>query len=237
MKNRVQCSLIFADDEIFDNLIMPLKERKALNDFLVKLVTFYYKDDRLRSIVDEGITVDDKEAEQKRADMYTAINESLAVMEYLADEGRNIVEDGASMLESVLAGAEESGIATFEESDVGDGFTKFNLGLPKKEDSDANYVGSNKDYIDDDRVSKLENEMSSIKDMILELQKSILNIGSLNTSGPSTTEKVDTIQSGTMATDVSEFDDNLSYTIDEEEASVEVEENATDSMLELLGSI
>ena len=79
--------------------------------------------------------------------------------------------------------------------------------------------------------------MSSIKDMLLELQKSILNIGSLNTSGQSTLEKMDTIQSGTVATDVSEFDDNLSYTINEEEASVEVEENATDSMLELLGSI
>lgn len=238
MKNRAQCSLIFADDEIFDNLITPLKASKALNEFLVKLVTIYYNDERVQSIVDEGIVVEDKEAEQKRAEMYTAINESLAVMEYLADEGKNIVEDGASMLESVLAGAEESGMATHEESDVGDGFTKFNIGIPKKESKETESIPTTEEHKDDDRVTKLEGEVSTIKDMLLELQRSITNLGSLGAVAQSTAEKVNTTSTGSVVTDVSNSDDNLSYSVDEEEeVSVEVKEKATNDMLELLGSI
>lgn len=242
MKNRAQCSLIFADDEIFDNLIIPLKESKALNEFLVKLATLYYRDDRVRSIVDEGIVDADKEAEQKRAEMYTAINESLAVMEYLADEGKNVVDDGASMLESVLAGAEESGMATHEESDLGTGFTKFNIGNPKIEAKETKHEPTASEQGSEARVSRLENEVSDIKNMLLELQRSITNLGSVKVSSTNesevTTEKEEITSQNTIANNTSSIDDDFSYSVDDEdEVSVEIEQSATNDMLAFLNSI
>lgn len=242
MKNRAQCSLLFPDDEVFENLVIPLKEGRILNEFIVKLVTMYYKNEQIRSIVDEGIETDDKEAEQKRSEMYSAINESLAFMEYLADEGKNVVEDGASMLESVLAGAEESGMATHEESDFGDGFTKFNIEVPKLETVGGKSSETTKEPTGSDRVSKLENEVSGIKDMLLQLQRSIADLGNINSKPEASVQEVEKISN--VPTEVPVPTPSLSTTDDfssdfesSPEVEVQKESDATDDMLALLGSI
>lgn len=228
---------------MFDNFIIPLKESKALTDLIIKLLTFYYQDDRVQEIVDEGLVSEDKEVEQKRSEMYENINQSLAYLEFLSEEGKNVLGDGADTMESILAGAEKTGMATHEENELGEEYTKFVLETPKAITDKSDNPESKEEPVNNSKVEKLENEMSELRQMVLGIKEMFEKLTTSNTVSESVSEvkqeKEDIDVTEPTPTEVIEDSSEIVYEKDEDdgEESDVVESDASDDMLALLESL
>ena len=124
MSMRAQLSLVFDDENLFDNFIKPYKEEKLLNNLIIKCLSAYYYDEDIRNGV-EGQSkdlsgVDEVTSTQSLVD---GIRASLIMQDFLASELQDTIDAGTPDVSQILnktnEAAEKSGVAKTTKTEYG----------------------------------------------------------------------------------------------------------------------
>lgn len=84
MVKRAALSLDFTDDEVFNNLIVPLKQNRKLSSVVIKLLTKYYYDDEFRAMLEEEDAKSTMDINDYYEEYFKDVNACLAVMSNLS---------------------------------------------------------------------------------------------------------------------------------------------------------
>ena len=130
MSQRAQVSLIFYDQELFEELILPLKEQKMLNSVIIKCLSAYYYNTEVRNLIEN---IDETAQEDSSSDMDNIImnmRNTLAMQSFLADDVKQSVDSGMedidNILNSVNEKAESTGVVKPTQSEYGNGILMIN---------------------------------------------------------------------------------------------------------------
>lgn len=125
MSMRAQLSLLFDDENLFDNFVKPYKEEKLLNNLIIKCLSAYYYNEEVRNLI-EGTSLDDvadSEEVTSTQSLVDGIRASLIMQDFLASELQSTIEAGTEDISSILnrtnEAAEKSGVAKTTKSEYG----------------------------------------------------------------------------------------------------------------------
>lgn len=125
MSMRAQLSLMFDDENLFDNFIKPYKDEKLLNNLIIKCLSAYYYNEEVRNLI-EGTSLDDvadSEEVTSTQSLVDGIRASLIMQDFLASELQNTIEAGTEDVSSILnrtnEAAEKSGVAKTTKTEYG----------------------------------------------------------------------------------------------------------------------
>ena len=148
MSQRAQVSLIFYDQELFEELVLPLKEQKMLNSVIIKCLSAYYYNTEVRNLIEN---IDETAQEDSSSDMDNIImnmRNTLAMQSFLADDVKQSVESGMedidNILNSVNEKAESTGVVKSTQSEYGNGILMINSSESQennKAQTTANFSG------------------------------------------------------------------------------------------------
>lgn len=198
---RAQVSLIFSDEDIFDNFIIPLKENKELSGMIIKLLTAYYNNEDVRNLV-EGFSPDEIEFNDQIKDNISQLRQTLAMQDFLFVQAKQVLDDGTSDMEALMKVndiTKQSGVVKTEQTDSGEALVQLSLeniisnGATEQEKE----VVNNNDL--ESRVVKIEESLANIMMM---LQNGAYNNTSSAIQNTSTDDKVpDEENSSSLNTD------------------------------------
>lgn len=115
---RAQLSLVFTDKELFENLIVPLKNKKLLHPTVVKCLTAYYYNPEVRRLI-EGVEVVNTEVDTEphinsQQESINNIRDILSMQNFLgkqlADTMEEGIEDFTEILDKVNQEATDMGV-------------------------------------------------------------------------------------------------------------------------------
>ena len=168
---RAQVSLIFSDEDIFDNFVTPLKENKELSGMIVKLLTAYYNSEDVRNLV-EGVSFEDLEGADQVIDSTEAINQmrqTLAMQDFLFEQAKQTLEDGASEMDALRRVndiAKQSGVVKTEHTESGEALVQLSLEnstlRSEEKQEPKTFDSSNLES----RVGKIEEALTNIMNML-----------------------------------------------------------------------
>ena len=168
---RAQVSLIFSDEDIFDNFVTPLKENKELSGMIVKLLTAYYNSEDVRNLV-EGVSFEDLEGADQVIDSTEAINQmrqTLAMQDFLFEQAKQTLEDGASELDALRRVndiAKQSGVVKTEHTESGEALVQLSLEnstlRSEEKQEPKTFDSSNLES----RLGKIEEALTNIMNML-----------------------------------------------------------------------
>lgn len=191
---RAQVSLIFSDEDLFDNFVTPLKENKELSGMIVRLLTAYYNSEEVRNLI-EGVSFDDAvEGADQIIDSTEAINQmrqTLAMQDFLFEQARQTLDDGASEMDALMKAndiAKQSGVVKTEATDVGEALVKLSLGNPISDEQPISPDKPNNGNDLEGRVGKIEEVLNNIMSM---LQSGSFNQSTNATSSPVSSTKTE----------------------------------------------
>lgn len=125
MSMRAQLSLMFDDENLFDNFVKPYKDEKLLNNLIIKCLSAYYYNEEVRNLI-EGTSLDDvadSEEVTSTQSLVDGIRASLIMQDFLASELQNTIEAGTEDVSSILnrtnEAAEKSGVAKTTQTEYG----------------------------------------------------------------------------------------------------------------------
>lgn len=124
MSMRVQLSLLFDDENLFDNFIKPYKDEKLLNNLIIKCLSAYYYDEDIRKGI-EGQTEDLSGVEEVTStqSLVDGIRKSLIMQDFLASELQKTIDAGTPDVSEILnrtnEAAEKSGVAKTTQTEYG----------------------------------------------------------------------------------------------------------------------
>ena len=130
---RAQVSLQIDDEVLYENLIRPYKERKALNGLIVRCLAAYYYDETLRAAI-EGVedTEQDSEDVKTVSQLFNDIRTGLLMQGVYLNELQNTVDDGTDVLKSVNSAMYGDGVAEPDKSEYGAGVPQSRLAIVEK---------------------------------------------------------------------------------------------------------
>lgn len=144
MSMRAQLSLMFDDENLFDNFVKPYKEEKLLNNLIIKCLSAYYYNEEVRNLI-EGTSLDDvadSEEVTSTQSLVDGIRASLIMQDFLASELQNTIDAGTEDVSSILnrtnEAAEKSGVAKTTQTEYGASVLKIeqhNLNLGASQES------------------------------------------------------------------------------------------------------
>lgn len=196
MLHRIQLSMITEDDDLYLNFIQPLKDNKELTPTILKLLEMYYRVPEVQQIVDfsslEDVSVDMGDSESYDEALSRA-KETLAMMSLMADSASDIMSSGAVSIEEIIkhgtkireeAGANEPVVEEFRAIEM------------TREPQSGNEVVQNPviSPVQDERLSKLENEVGSMKGMLEQLI-TMMSSGKMSVSVQSESQVVEDTES------------------------------------------
>lgn len=125
MSMRAQLSLMFDDENLFDNFVKPYKDEKLLNNLIIKCLSAYYYNEEVRNLI-EGTSLDDvadSEEVTSTQSLVDGIRASLIMQDFLASELQNTIDAGTEDVSSILnrtnEAAEKSGVAKTTQTEYG----------------------------------------------------------------------------------------------------------------------
>lgn len=146
MSMRAQLSLMFDDENLFDNFVKPYKDEKLLNNLIIKCLSAYYYNEEVRNLI-EGTSLDDvadSEEVTSTQSLVDGIRASLIMQDFLASELQNTIDTGTEDVSSILnrtnEAAEKSGVAKTTQTEYGASVLKIeqhNLNLDASQESQA----------------------------------------------------------------------------------------------------
>lgn len=146
MSMRAQLSLMFDDENLFDNFVKPYKDEKLLNNLIIKCLSAYYYNEEVRNLI-EGTSLDDvadSEEVTSTQSLVDGIRASLIMQDFLASELQNTIEAGTEDVSSILnrtnEAAEKSGVAKTTQTEYGASVLKIeqhNLNIGGTQESQA----------------------------------------------------------------------------------------------------
>lgn len=249
MALRAQVSLLFTDKDMYDSFIIPYKDARELNSLIVKCLTAYYYDEKVRGLIEgqqEDIASDTDKASTQQ-DMINNIRQNLMIQSFMAQEMQQTLADGiddvSDILHNVNRKAEETGVVRRTED-------AFSSGVYQLETEKTPSVPNNQSSVNYTSNNNTNEELVVLRSI---LERLLVRVGdtegmsmlnSLKTSNVETTEKTESLNNEVqdVSTDIKEEEFFEEVAPQVEETQLEVEEepkeiDATASMLELFGSI
>lgn len=179
MSMRAQLSLMFDDENLFDNFVKPYKDEKLLNNLIIKCLSAYYYNEEVRNLI-EGTSLDDvadSEEVTSTQSLVDGIRASLIMQDFLASELQNTIDAGTPDVSEILnktnEAAEKSGVAKTTQTEYGTSVLKIeqhNL------NTDVNKPESEQKQSEDDLSTKVidlvkslaesGNDLSAIKEIL-----------------------------------------------------------------------
>lgn len=134
MALRAQVSLLFTDEDLYNNLIVPYKEQRVLSELITKCLSAYYYSEETRNQI-EGVSLDDIMEEgssvESSQDICNSIRNSLAMQSFLATELQQTLETATGDMEDILQNvnkvAEDVGIVKPTKSEYGNGVPQISM--------------------------------------------------------------------------------------------------------------
>ena len=146
MSMRAQLSLMFDDENLFDNFVKPYKDEKLLNNLIIKCLSAYYYNEEVRNLI-EGTSLDDvadSEEVTSTQSLVDGIRASLIMQDFLASELQNTIDAGTEDVSSILnrtnEAAEKSGVAKTTQTEYGASVLKIeqhNLNIGETQESQS----------------------------------------------------------------------------------------------------
>ena len=143
---RAQLSLMFDDENLFDNFVKPYKDEKLLNNLIIKCLSAYYYNEEVRNLI-EGTSLDDvadSEEVTSTQSLVDGIRASLIMQDFLASELQNTIDAGTEDVSSILnrtnEAAEKSGVAKTTQTEYGASVLKIeqhNLNIGETQESQS----------------------------------------------------------------------------------------------------
>lgn len=102
---RTQISLIFDDENLFNNFIIPYKEQRALNGVILRCLKAYYYSDEAREKIELANNQDygeDGIRDEETEKILQGIRESLLMQSFLADELEDTLSQGVQDVSDIL---------------------------------------------------------------------------------------------------------------------------------------
>lgn len=106
---RVQVSLQFADEEMFESFIVPHREDRSLNSLIVRCLTAYYNNADVRGLIDDDV-VEVESTEDLISSMRSFIAMQDVLVSGLEDTINTGAEDFSKVVNKVNKTAQESGV-------------------------------------------------------------------------------------------------------------------------------
>lgn len=178
MSMRVQLSLLFDDENLFDNFIKPYQDEKLLNNLIIKCLSAYYYNESIRnefeSQTEDLSGVDEVTDTQSLVD---GIRASLTMQDFLADELQKTIDAGTEDLPQILnktnEAAEKSGVVKTTKTEYGSAVLKieehnFNTGVtePQPEQKQPEDDLSTKVIDLVKSLAESGNDLSAIKEIL-----------------------------------------------------------------------
>ena len=123
---RTNVSLIFTDENLYNNFILPYKSNRELNPIIIRCLSAYFYNDSIRNQIegfDEEVEEESNSNVRSSQDIINEIRESLAMQSFYSDMLNDVMEDGIDDFSNILnftnKFAEENGSMTSTESDYG----------------------------------------------------------------------------------------------------------------------
>lgn len=241
MSMRAQLSLVFDDENLFDNFIKPYKEEKLLNNLIIKCLSAYYYDEDIRNGV-EGQSkdlsgVDEVTSTQSLVD---GIRASLIMQDFLASELQDTIDAGTPDVSQILnktnEAAEKSGVAKTTKTEYGASVLKL-----EQHETNMSTDESEQKRSEDDLSTKVIDLVKSLAESGNDLSaiKEILTICLAVVSGIKQVEKEDDsepTEQGQLPVDIEVENPNesnsgvvKSYATVQEKAKAEAEQTAREN--------
>ena len=196
---RSQVSLIFENEDLFDNFITPLKRNKELSGTIIRLLRAYYESEEVRALVDgvsfEDVIEDgDKVIDSTEAiDKINQMRQTLAMQDFLFTQTEQVLEDGVCEMETLMRTndiARRKGFMKTESTDVGEALVHLSLEdltLESKNRED----GKPSDNISlEGRVDKIEKTLTDMASIMKSIQE-VLSSESISKPATSSADQED----------------------------------------------
>lgn len=172
---RVQLSLIFSDEDLFDNFVEPLRDNKELSGMIIKLLSAYYYDENVQCAVD-GVSIEDvvKDADKvmdstEAMDKINAMRQTLAMQDYLFEQAKQTLDDGATEMDALMKVndiVKTSGVVKTESDDVGERVIEISMDKSTSFDENKDSKNTNDDSDLEARVKRIEKAVSDLTNLI-----------------------------------------------------------------------
>lgn len=174
---RVQLSLLLDDEQLYDGFIIPMKENKELNSFVIKLLSSYFYNDEVRALVDNSSAEDmqnESEQDDHIAGMFSNAQQLLACMSAMEDIALDEFENGIKSMTNMMDDvAEKTGGTRSSQTDFGVSAPQINTRFlieQNQNSGDKNTEHTNEEGTSNDLVMKLlekyDERISGIEDAI-----------------------------------------------------------------------
>ena len=238
-RNRVQCSLIIDDDDVYNGFVKPLQRHHQLGELIVRLLISYYKNDKVKDLVDSS----EPSSMSMVTDAFKSMHETLAVMDYYIQEGENAVEDGKGTLSTLVGKPKVDNVPKIAICDTSLNVSLITIDAVNTLSTLQRVVVGYDRVTERDDIKELTESIKDFKDSMLEVFKQGVTVGVEKTETSNTTViakeeyKEEYIEETPMQTDM-----NLISNVEEreQEQSDNGDMNTVDaqqSLLSLLGSL
>lgn len=131
MRLRAQLSLLFDDEELFNNFVLPYKDQRLLNSVIIKCLSAYYYNPDIRSIVEGDTFQSNDEEDTSKKEMFDNIRTTLLMQEFMTTELGDTLQAGSENINDILNKAnnmaKEAKFAEEQESEYGSGIFKLDF--------------------------------------------------------------------------------------------------------------
>lgn len=103
MVNRAQCSLIIDDNDLYENLVKPLKLNKQLAPFILKLLGVYYYNENLRDAIDGAPEYRDESFENDIKQLFKETREAFYMLDYCTQSANGSIKEGIKQMKEMIS--------------------------------------------------------------------------------------------------------------------------------------
>lgn len=153
---RASFSLEFTDEKLYNELILPLKQKKQLKHLVMGLLEKYFYDEEFYNMAEESIGVTEDSIVHNYDDYFKDISAYVAILGSMQDTMEENVKEG---LQNILDTAE--GRDNIDEEVWGRGIPRISENIPKIQEESVK--------VDDSKIQKLESQVETLTNLVTSL--------------------------------------------------------------------
>ena len=202
MSLRAQLSLVFTDEDLYNNFIIPCKENRELHGVVLRCLSAYYYNAEVRKLVEGIASASDEDVEQRQVESsQESINKIRDLIQSLMiDDVQNSMQDSIEQFSDILKMTnEEAKKRNLAEEDTSGfsstGSVKSTLEKVQQRGIPQSSEDSSKVTIDSDQFAMLMSEFREMKEMLIKHDRLLSHEGSSTVEvKEQTAEPVETVR-------------------------------------------
>ena len=249
--NRIQLSLMIADDELYNNLLVKAKEARELHQLTISLYKAYYYNSDVRNLVNNISNARTEDQSEGVSDVISQMRNNLAMQTFLLNDVANTLEDGVDGIKEAYENGSSVSVGPNTEikfTQNAQGHTGVKLIQTRNSENSEEITEKSPATVPASNSLTTE-EVQAFREMLAMFKKQQFNLFSSANQEPSLqNEGASTEQEIEKTTSLNEnSQDTQSFTTQTEEISEEKQENnadvsendteALDLLDDLLGSL